>query len=104
MTINLRQALEVLQSGNWCSLRFITANVNKKSGGKVMELARCRIARNRPTQSNISNEATTSTLASEKKKDPNHNLHFTRNVELQNRTFIKVHPILITHINNQQVV
>ncbi len=101
MAYNLRQCLEILQSGNWCSLRFITGNENKRTGGKVMELAKCRIARNKPAAS-VKNNAATSIAG--KPKDPNHALHFTRNVELQNRQIVKVHPILITHINNTAVI
>ncbi len=103
MAVNLKQALETLHSGNWCSLRFITANLAKGTGGKIIELARCRIARYRPID--ISAPATKQpSLPDETKKDPNHNLHFTRNVETQAKQIIKVHPILITHINNTAVL
>jgi len=103
MAINLRQCIEILQSGNWCSLRFITADTNKGTGGKIIELAKCRIARNKPV--NIpSIAAEPSAVTGNHGKDPNHNLNFTRNVELQNNTIRKVHPILITHINNTPVL
>ena len=105
MGINLRQGLEILHSGNWCSLRFITANVKKRTGGKVVELAKCRIARNKPVDVPANAvEPAPATGDTRKVKDPNHNLHFTRNVELQNKQLIKVHPITITHINNTSLV
>lgn len=107
MAITLKQALEILHSGNWCSIRFLTANIAKGTGGKVIELAKCRIARNRElNKQHTAPEEKNKAITSEPKKDkdPNHNLHFTRNVELQNKSIMKVHPILITHINNSAVL
>jgi hypothetical protein len=101
---NLRQAIEILESGNWVSLRFITANLAKGSGGTVMELARCRIARNKPTVPAISLSQNNIPVTGEKKRNPNHNANFTRNLELMNKQIVKVHPILITHINNTAVL
>lgn len=91
----------ILESGAWCSLRFITANTAKKTGGKVMELAKVKIRKNKP-EVNIT--VTTSAPVRTKEKAPNHHENFTRNFETQAGDIIKVHPILITHLNNQPIL
>ena len=100
MALTLIEALAILESGEWCALRLFTANVGKGSGGKVLDLAKCRIARRHG--SNLDSKPAAS--LPEKKREPNHNLNFTRNVEMQNRDIITVHPILITHINSQALL
>lgn len=100
MAIELKEAINIMESGDWFSIRFITADVLKGSGGKVIELAKARIARNRSRRKATRQAAADNRIS----KDPNHNLHFTRNLELQNRQIRKVHPILITHINNHPVL
>ena len=101
MPIILSESLAILESGQWCSLRYITANTSKGSGGKVIELAKCKIAR-RQTGNTSGNKSAAS--FSTDGKDPNHRYHFTRNIELQNKSIRTVYPILITHINQQAVL
>lgn len=96
--MTLQDALQILESRKWCNLRVITANVQKGTGGKVLELPKCRIAHKQPAkQQSRATGATTKTA--------NHNQHFTRNVELANsQRVITIHPILITHINNIELL
>ena len=98
MAVNLKEAVDIIQAGDWCALTFITADVKKGTGGKVIDIAKCRIARRRQT------ETSRPGVILIQSKDPNHNFHFTRNMELPNKMIRKVHPILITHINNQPVI
>jgi hypothetical protein len=100
MAITLKEALAILESNAWCSLRFITANLAKGSGGEVRELARCRITQRKPSPS----ASATTAPRNKKSKAANHHQHFTRNVETQANQIIKVHPPLITHINNTAVL
>lgn len=102
MAIDLKDALNMLDSGQWVPLRFITANISKGTGGKVVELAKCRIAHKQASGSN--NNQAAEEVTPHTRKNPQHNIHFTRNIELQNKQIIKVHPVLITHINNLQVL
>lgn len=82
--MDLKSALEILESKQWCSLRLITANVAKGTGGQVLELPKCR------QRAGVS--------------DGQH-AQFTRNVQLANsQRVITIHPILITHVNNTAVV
>jgi hypothetical protein len=89
--MDLRQALEIIESGIWCSIRFITSDILKGNGGKVIEFQKCRLARSQnPSIKNVTNSNNEKVS-----RNPNHALHFTRNVE---------HPILITHLNQQAVI
>lgn len=97
MAVTLKEAVATLESGNWVSLRLFQANIAKNSGGKVLELLRCKIARRQPGE-------TGSKSASGHSKNPEQRLHFTRNVQLQNGDIITIHPILIQSINNGAVL
>lgn len=103
MALDLKEVVSIIHSGEWCSLRFITANVKKGTGGKVIDLQKCRIARRQPAHDDAEHKSSSITPAT-KQRDPNHNLHFTRNVELPNKRIITIHPILILRINNQAVL
>jgi len=109
MALDLREVVSLLHSGDWCSLSYITANVKKGTGGKVIDLQKCRIARRQPApadhkSSNVPKLPLLEERAVVRSRDPNHNLHFTRNVELPNKMIRAIHPILIISINNQSVL
>lgn len=84
----------MLKCGDWVQIRYITADVAKGCGGVVKDYPKVRWTAKQPTP-NKSPAAQT--------KAQNHNQHFTLNVELPNKLIRKVHPILITHLNNQPV-
>lgn len=96
--MNLKRAIEIIEGGAWCSLRFITADVKKGTGGKVIEMAKCRIARNRTSTSGTEFKKSGAT------RDAAHSFHFTRNMALPNNQIRTVHPILITHLNQEEVI
>jgi hypothetical protein len=106
MAIDLKECINIIERGEWFGpLRFMTADVKKGSGGRVVEIHKARIARkHHPIGSAISNDNDHSPVVNSASKNPNHNANFTRNIELPNKQIRKVHPILITHINNQPVV
>lgn len=102
MAVTLKEAIEILESGQWLhQLRFITADVNKGTGGKVLEFTKCRIARGyNDAKAKAANDQPISGII----RNPNHSYNFTRNIELPNKQLRKVHPLLITHINSQAVI
>lgn len=102
MAIELKDALQILESGDWCHLCYITADEKKGTGGKVIELPKCRIARRQPAAS-AAGAGKSASLAN-KKRNANHNLHFTRNVELFNKSILTVHVPLIYQINGVTVL
>ncbi len=105
MAVTLKEAIEFLESSQWISLRFITADVNKGTGGKVLEFTKCRIARGYNDKSQPLPQLGYSVQGEEGvRRNPNHSYNFTRNIELPNKQLRKVHPLLITHINSQAVI
>jgi hypothetical protein len=98
MAMDLKEALETIKQGDWQkNLRFVTADTLRGTGGKVIELKKFRIAKNR----SVSKLTEKSSQHEEvNRKDPRHNYHFTINLELENHQTRKVHPILITHLNS----
>ncbi|MFC4261922.1 hypothetical protein ACFOWM_03465 [Ferruginibacter yonginensis] len=95
----LKEALAVLESGNWCNIRCITADVKSGTGGQLLELPKVRLCRKyanvKPSHEKVSNPFSVR---------PRHHDHFTRNVEMPNKQIRKIHPPLITHINGVAVI
>ena len=100
MAITLKEVIKIIEAGDWLNIKFITADVKKGTGGKVITIPKCRLCKLRLTSLAIKE---TGSLPSPVRL-PNHNLHFTRNLELPNKQIRKVHPILIFSINNQPVL
>lgn len=98
--IELKKVLQIIHGGDWCSLRFLTADVNRGRGGEVIEIAKARLSRRYKAKS----ESPLNSNSDEVSRRPNHREHFTLNMEMFNKKIRKVHPILITHINNMEVV
>lgn len=94
--MDLKQAIEIIESNQWCSLRVITAHVKKGSGGRVLEIPKARIARKQNFNDVVKKTGIT--------RNANQNMNFTRNMEMPNKQIRTIHPILITHVNNIAVV
>lgn len=101
MAIDLKECIDIVESGEWCSMEVFTANINKGSGGKLLIIDKARIARNQNTPE-LSAKA--SKALGKKVRDPQHSPNFTRNIELKNKSIITIHPILIHQINNHYVL
>ena len=101
MPIDLKEALSIIKSGDWIkSIRCITANLGNNTGGQVLELKHCRIAR----RQTMEQHGTDTTGITDIKKDARHNFHFTLNLEMKNKQIRKIHPILIYEIDKQRVI
>lgn len=99
--MNLKRAVEIIDGGAWITgLRYITADVNKGKGGQVIEFRKCRLVKKQIN----SKSASGSSEGVRGVRNPNHHLHFTRNMMLPNNQIRKVHPILITHLNQEEVI
>jgi hypothetical protein len=99
-TVSLKEALEILEGEQWVKLSCLTADLVKNTGGKVVHYLAARIARRKTLEQ--SGAATVG--SSDMKRPANHNLNFTRNIELKNGQIRKIHPILIFSIENMKVV
>ena len=99
--INLKDALDIIHRGEWFSIRYITADVIKGTGGKVIDSPKARLARAKTATAAAAQRTSDAAYA---RKDHRHHDHFTLNIEYPNKQIRKVHPILITHINNSPVL
>lgn len=105
MAYDLKEALEIIKGGDWLQLTCITADILKGTGGRVVDYPKVRFAKNRQPSVATAITQFAATQENEKvKRNPNHHFHFTINLELPNKQVRKVHPILITHVNNQAVL
>jgi|SRR6185437_6140592 len=105
--MNLKRAVEIIDGGaRLKSIRFITADINKGKGGEVIELLNCRLSRKADAQQSTVNRepSTANGQPSTINRAPNHHYHFTRNLLLPNNQIRKVHPLLVTHLNQEEVI
>lgn len=100
-TLSIKEAQQLLLSGQWLHVRYITADVEKGKGGTVMELPKCRVLLR---TENPTSTSSTSSGIQRKSKAQNHHENFTINVELPNRLKRKIQIVLITHINSIPVI
>lgn len=100
MAITLKQALTILDNGDWVNMQVVTADLKKGTGGKLLTLPKCRIARNPGNAPKASNQSAPKSPAD--KLDESHK--FTRQVELPNKNIITIHPPLIFNINNNELL
>jgi hypothetical protein len=103
MAITLKQALEIIELGEWMSLDVLTANINQGTGGKLLIISKCRLAKSRIGRQVIIG-ASVSARTNVNSRDPKSNENFTRNIELTDKRIITVHPIHILQINNHLVI
>ena len=97
--MELKEALTLIDTGKWFSVRCITADVQKGTGGSVLEIPKVRLSWK------FSKESQTNTMPTlYKKRQPRHHVHFTKNLELPNGLIRKIHPVLITHINDVAIL
>jgi hypothetical protein len=101
MSIDLKEILQTIHSGQWFACSVIQANQHKRTGGHLMHIKRCRLARRQPAEFE---RHTKEAGASAKKRNPNHSYWFTRNVELPGNNIITIHPLLIVTLNNRPAV
>ena len=101
MTADLKEILQTLHSGQWFSCTVLQANQHKRTGGQLMYIKRCRLARKQPAEfARHANEQ----QSNGNRRNPNHSYWFTRNIELPGRNIISIHPMLIVSINDKLAV
>lgn len=105
---DLKEVLQIIHSRAWFSCSLISASKAKHSGGTIIHLQRCRLARRQPqefVQALHEFEQLPAQLkAAAPGRNPNHALHFTRNLELPGNQLFKVYPLFIFRINGREVV
>lgn len=101
MALEIKEVVSLIKSGNWLrNLTYITADLSKKKGGEIIVLKKCRIARKQLMEKSGAPTIGATSIT----RPANHNLNFTVNMELENGMIRKVHPVLITSINDTVVI
>lgn len=107
-TIDLREVLRIIHSGQFFECSLVNANRHKGTGGTIVHLKRCRLARKQSaefSQAQQQWEKLPPPLRNAAPgKNPMHALHFTRNIELPGRQLYKLHPLFIFRLNGKTVV
>lgn len=105
MPYDLKKVVELIDGGKWLTdVGFVTANQERQTGGEVIVLKKCRLAKFRQPRPNQKRKAMSKADYGHDAKNPLHSYHFTRNVELPNRDIKKIHPLLVFKINGETVV
>ena len=100
--ITLKEALDIIDSGQYFDIRFITCNLQKKTGGEQYDLKKvCKYKNPSHSQQKAIEAAQAKTKNS---KNPNHYENATRNLKLENGELVKIHIRLIRKINDKTVL
>lgn len=101
--ISLAEVMERMDKGEVFSLRFVTCNRIKKSGGKLMEVRKGQKVGKYGVRM-VEKYTTGKSGRRVLKKNPDHYSNFTRNiVDLSSNKTIKIHCRLITRFNGIRV-
>ena len=92
--------LDLLNDGKWHSVAYITADANKRQGGRIQRIKECRIV----TKNDPGIPSTRTRLSKSRKKSAHHALHATRNLTLRNNLIRKAHIYTIFQIDNTPVI
>lgn len=101
--ITFKEALEVIDSGQYFDIRFITCDLQKGTGGEQYDLKRVCKYKN-PSHAQQKALAKAQPKEIKNSKNPNHYENSTRNLKLENGSFVKVHIRLIRKINGKTVL
>lgn len=104
--IDLKGALDILDTGKWVSLSFVKYNlVNTKDNGAICRIERCRLLRKELAEHNMpAIKGYTKSAKPKASRNPNHYDNATRNVQLYNGQIRKFHIRLLFEINGQKLL
>ncbi len=101
-SITLQEVIELMDSGAWFSIDFVTIDLKRGTGGEWIHLPRVRKnPRKTPEEKQL--EAAMGMITSPR-RDPHHYENSTRNLQLANGLVRKVHLRLIRKINGKTVL
>jgi hypothetical protein len=95
--VTLKEVLTEMRSGNIFSIRWVTANKKKKTGGTIKQYDGCRRSRATPT-------ASERPMFNGGSKKPNHYGNATRNIVIPTGEIRKLNVWLIIGFNGKKVV
>lgn len=99
--LTISEALTRLEDGNWHEVAFVTADINKNEGGKIVRIPKCKIIAHNNLRK--SDEGLV-TLNAHARKSQNHHVNATRNLTLENNMMRKMHIYLLFSIDKMAVL
>lgn len=100
--LDLKDALDLLDTGQWVSIAYVSYDEKRGTAGNIIRLKRCRLLTGEA--SNTSPRAAGTQSVPIGRKNPNHYDHATRNVKLANGQLRKFHIRLLFAINNKKIL
>lgn len=101
--LDLKAAMDLIDTGKWLSVVYVSASTKQGEGGEVVRLKRCR----KLTKTTANGSKTIKPIKvglNETSRNPNHHEHFTVNLRLPNGRVRKAYVRLIRAINGQPVI
>jgi hypothetical protein len=102
MNYDMRQVLDIIHSGTWCSLAAVQADEKRGSGGKIIRLNRCKLHRRDKLAESAAVVGVPTNHTTP--RSPHHAFNFTRNLITPGNQIVKIHPLLIFEINGKPVI
>lgn len=101
--IDLKEAIAILESGNWCAIDYISYDKKQRRYGHIVRLPRCRITY-KASDTHREGAATEHQALRPNAKRQSHSFHATRNMVTPSGAIRKVHLRLIFQINGKRVL
>lgn len=98
--IDLKEAITILESGNWCSIDYVSYDAKKKRYGEIIRIPKCRLM----TKATSGKTIVAKVNQSSENTNPKHSEHFTKNVITPSGSVRKLHLRLLFQINNQRIL
>lgn len=100
---DLKDALDLLETGTWVKICYISFDDKRNIAGEIVRINRCRILKKEKSEKSEIIQSK-SIDPNQIKKDPNHYENATRNVKLANGTIRKFHIRLLFAINGHKII
>lgn len=107
--ISFREILNVIHSGQVFNCTVVTYNKQNRTGGQLRNYRGCLLRRDPMPNLRPSTKQELQEYDRKIKRDPNHRLHYTRNIQLvtsdgfKTQVIKKIHVPLIVEFNGQKV-
>lgn len=101
--IDLKDAINIIRSGAWVNLAYVSFDSRTGEAGRIIRLPRCRWSRDTKNDNTLDQFSRTG-INPEGSKAQNHNKHFTVNMKTQSGQIRKLHLRLLFMINNQKIL
>ena len=101
--IPLRDVMQMLRLGKKCNISFITYDRRRNKGGQLKHASNVILVQAKKGDGLEVNSEFESTIMPGIKKDPNHRVHGTFNIQYTNGDIEKVHTVLLTQFNKKRI-